>query len=112
VVAVAAPASAAGKDGTCESEEFCLYYGEGYTGWVFDLYQSDRNFNNDYFADTNTRADNNTRSYWNRDDYYWYVYKRSGYQGGYYCVSPGDYGNLPSDFWDAVSSARYSSEPC
>ena len=96
-----------GKNGVCESGELCLYYLTNYTPPIFDLYVSDSNFAGEYFPGTTTRADSNTRSYWNRDDLYWRVYYGYNYTGSSYCIAPGGYGNLPRYLWDNVSSARY-----
>src|SRR5689334_14769102 len=40
VLSVAAPASAAGRDGTCDSGEFCYYYNSGEAGSISDFTES------------------------------------------------------------------------
>jgi hypothetical protein len=107
-LATATPAAAAThKNGVCEVGEPCLYYLTDYRGYIFDLYFSDGDFRNDVFPGTNIRADNNTESFWNRDTYTWYVYTgyyRGGYRG---YISPGDYDNFNSTFFNTVSSAYW-----
>ncbi len=107
IVAGAPAASAAGKDGVCQSGELCLYYNSNYGGRIFDLYVNDSNFSGDVFPGTTTSANNNTASYFNADTYTWYVYtgaNRSGSRGN---LPPGHYGNFSSIYKNTVSSAYY-----
>jgi hypothetical protein len=114
LVGLAAPASAAGKDGSCQSGELCLYYFQNRTSHVFDLYDSDANFSGDTFPGaTSISADNETRSYYNRDVYYWRVYDGANYSGEeIVCIAPGDRGNFARAYWERASSARWSSQSC
>jgi Peptidase inhibitor family I36 len=114
LVGLAAPASAYEKDGECEYGELCLYWWQGYGEPLFDMYYADPDFSDDVFpTDYSKYVDNNTRSYWNRDNLYWRVYDGYYYTGEeLQCVEPGDRGNFSSGDWDRASSANYSSEPC
>ena len=99
-----APASAAHKDGYCDSGEFCLYYLTGFRGPIFDLYWADNDFSDDRFPGTYIPADNNTESGKNRDTYTWYLYtgaNRTGYRG---TAAPGSQGNFAPIFKNTISS--------
>jgi hypothetical protein len=99
-----APASAAHKDGYCDSGEMCLYYFQNFGGPVFDLYYADNDFYGDRFPGTYILADNNTESGKNRDTYTWYLYtgaNRTGYRG---TATPGSQGNFAPIFKNTISS--------
>jgi len=49
VVGVASPASAAHKDGWCDSGELCLFYNDGLGGAWIDFYYGDNDHRNDRF---------------------------------------------------------------
>jgi Peptidase inhibitor family I36 len=102
------------KDGNCEVGELCLFWWQNYSGAAFDLYLSDPDFSDDAFSvDPAWAVDNNTRSYWSQDDFYWRVYDGANYSGEeLLCIAPGDRGNFNRADWDRASSAAYSSEPC
>ena len=118
VGATAAPGSSkaatrAGKDGLCQTGELCLYYLQDKRSSVFDLFVSDTNFSGDVFPGTRISADNNVRSYRNRDTFYWRVYDGAGSTGTeILCIAPGDVGNFTRTQWDKASSATYSSVAC
>jgi hypothetical protein len=113
LIGLAAPASAAEKDGVCESGEACLYYLQSYGGPLFDMYYADSDFSDDVFPGDGRAVDNNTRSYWNRDNFYWRVYDGADSTGDeLQCMDPGDRGNFSRGDWDRASSASYSSEAC
>jgi Peptidase inhibitor family I36 len=114
VVGTATPASAGGKDGNCESGEFCLFYLQNRTDSVFDLYVGEADFSVDQFPTVAGRpVDNNTRSYDNKDTYYWRVYDGANYTGDeLLCIAPGDRGNFRHSDWDRASSANFSSTAC
>jgi hypothetical protein len=107
-------ATRAGKNGLCEAGELCLYYLQNKTGRIFDLYFSDSNFWGDVFPGSAISADNNVRSYRNRDTYYWRVYSGANYAAGteILCIAPGDVGNFSRVHWDTASSATFSSTAC
>jgi hypothetical protein len=107
-----APADAAGKNGSCESGEFCLYYLQNQGGYVFDLYVSDTDFSNDVFPGTSISANDNTESYRNRDSYYWHVFTNANYGGSHGCLPAGYVGNASATFKNTISSAYLSSSGC
>ncbi|MET0132895.1 MAG: peptidase inhibitor family I36 protein [Kibdelosporangium sp.] len=108
----AGPASATERNGTVEVGEFGLYYVQGSSGLVYDLYFSDANFAGDVFPGTGISADNNTESYRNRDSYWWHVYTGANYTGSHGCLSPGYVGNASPTFRNTISSARFLSTSC
>lgn len=106
------PASAVGKDGVVESGEFGLYYLQGSSGLVFDLFVSDSDFRDDVFPGTSISADNNTESYRNRDSFWWHVFTGVGYTGSHGCLPSGHVGNASATYRNTISSAYYSSSSC
>jgi hypothetical protein len=103
----AAPANAVHKDGVVDAGEFGLYYNFNYGFPVFDLFFSDSDFYPDVFPGTGIWADNNTRSFWNRDTYTWQACTGYSYTGTCGVATPGQYDNLASAFVDTLSSARF-----
>jgi hypothetical protein len=114
LVGLAAPASAeVGKNGVCETGDLCLYFQTQQRGPVFDLFSADANFNPETFPGTQIAANNNTRSYRNRDNFYWRVYDGPNFTGTeILCIAPGDRGNFSTRDYDRASSARFSSTAC
>ena len=114
LVGTATPASAAERDGVCEAGEFCLYWLAGSGEPLFDLFVDDPDFSDDFFpADPNLPVSDNTRSYWNQDDFYWHVYDEPNYAGEeLLCAAPGEFGDLSQGAWDRASSAYFSTDPC
>jgi hypothetical protein len=107
------PATRAGKNGLCEAGELCLYFLQNKTSFVFDLFLSDTNFVGDVFGGTGISADNNARSYRNKDTFYWRVYSGSSNTGTeILCIAPGDVGNFSRRDWDTATSANFSSVAC
>jgi hypothetical protein len=102
------------RNGFCDYGEFCLYFNQDYGDAVFDLYWEDSDFSGDVFPSHPwLGVDNNTRSFWNNDDYTWRVYSEANYRGYQVaCINPGEYGNLSSYDYDLASSASYSTTPC
>jgi hypothetical protein len=105
-------ASASEKDGVVDSGEFGLYFVQGSSGLVFDLFLSDGDFRNDVFPGTSISADNNTESYRNRDSFWWHVYTGVGGTGSHGCLPPGHVGNASATFRNTISSAYFSSSSC
>jgi hypothetical protein len=110
--ATAAPASAAGKDGVINSGEVVLYYLSNFGYPILDLYVSDANFADDILRPNGYSADNNTESVWNNDTYYWNLYPGANYTGSCGYVAPGVSGNLAATWFNATTSARYTSTAC
>jgi hypothetical protein len=97
------PASAAGRDGTCDSGEFCLYYNSGEAGSISDFTSSV----SDYGTTEPTCYDfkgagagkgicvkNNAASVWNRSSKTVRVYFNSNYGGASQDFAAGAKGNL------------------
>ncbi|MFC4908506.1 SpoIID/LytB domain-containing protein [Actinomadura gamaensis] len=105
VVATAAPAMAAGRNGVCDNGEFCLYYNSGEKGSVSDFTGSVA----DYGAKQPSCFDfkgpgagkgkcvkNSAASVWNRTGKTVRVYFNSNYGGRYQDFKAGTKGNLNS----------------
>ena len=103
VLSVAAPASAAGRDGTCDSGEFCYYYNSNEAGSVSDFTESV----DDYGATQPTCYEfkgagagkglcvkNNAASVWNRTSKTVIVYFNSDFGGASQSFAAGAKGNL------------------
>ncbi|MEU7020532.1 peptidase inhibitor family I36 protein [Streptomyces sp. NPDC046203] len=111
-LATAGSASAAtGKNGVLETGEFGLYYNSNQGGAVFDLFLSDANFINDYFAGPGNGAgqnvNDNTASYKNRDSNTWWVYTNADAGGIEGSIPAGYSGNASTTFKNEISSAYY-----
>jgi hypothetical protein len=100
---VAGPASAAGRDGTCDSGEFCYYFNSDEAGSVSDFTTS----LDDYGTTQPTCYDfkgagagkgvcvkNNAASVWNRTSKTVRVYFNSNFAGAHQDFAPGAKGNL------------------
>ncbi|MFC4908505.1 peptidase inhibitor family I36 protein [Actinomadura gamaensis] len=105
VLATAAPAMAAGRNGVCDNGEFCLYYNSGQKGSVSDFTSSVA----DYGAKQPSCFDfkgpgagkgkcvkNSAASVWNRTGKTVRVYFNSNYGGKYQDFKAGTKGNLNS----------------
>jgi hypothetical protein len=103
-VATASAASAAELDGTLNSGEFGLYYLAGQSSSVFDSRLGDQDLSNNNFPNTGTHANDNTRSYRNRDTRTWWVYTAANGGGSEYGIGPGSVNNFNTTFSDKVSS--------
>ena len=103
LLSAASPASAAGRDGTCDSGEFCYYYNSGEAGSVSDFTDSV----DDYGTTQPTCYDfkgagagkgvcvkNNAASVWNRTSKTVRVYFNSNFAGASQDFAPGAKGNL------------------
>ena len=100
---LAAPAGAAGRDGTCNSGEFCYYFNSNQAGSVSDFTGS----LDDYGATQPTCYEfkgtgngkgicvkNNAASVWNRSSHTVRVYVNSNFAGPHQDFAPGAKGNL------------------
>jgi peptidoglycan hydrolase-like amidase len=103
VTVLAGPAFAAGRDGNCDSGEFCYYYNSNEAGSVSDFTDS----LDDYGTTQPTCYDfkgagagkgvcvkNNAASVWNRTDKTVRVYFNSNFAGASQDFAPGAKGNL------------------
>ncbi|MET7529005.1 hypothetical protein [Streptomyces goshikiensis] len=110
-----ASASAMGKDGTLDADEFGLFYYAGRSGCVFDLYGEDRNFSDDTFKGSCTGSgflvNDNTESYRNRDAYAWKVATDKDLDGNVGEIPSKYEGNASATFKNKISSSTYTLHP-
>ncbi|MEV4255951.1 peptidase inhibitor family I36 protein [Spirillospora sp. NPDC049652] len=101
--AVAGPVSAAGRDGVCDSGEFCYYYNSDLAGSLSDFTGSISDYGTtqpscyDFKsagAGQGVCVKNNAASVWNRTGSTVRVYYNSGYGGASQDFAPGASGNL------------------
>ncbi|WP_299447009.1 peptidoglycan DD-metalloendopeptidase family protein [uncultured Phycicoccus sp.] len=91
LVAAAPSATAAAKNGVCESNEFCLYYNSGNAGSLVDLVNSQRDYGTGAgcieFVSTGSGkgqcVKNNTASVWNRTGGPVFVFYNTDFGGVY-----------------------------
>ncbi|MFC5181802.1 CHAP domain-containing protein [Actinomadura harenae] len=102
-VATTTHASAAGRDGSCDSGEFCYYYNSNLAGSVSDFTGSISDYGTtqpscyDFKGPGNGQGvcvKNNAASVWNRSSSTVRVYFNSGYGGSWQDFGPGASGNL------------------
>lgn len=115
-----APASAATRNGDCESGEICFYFYANYEGSVSDFTGSLDNYGSTQpscyeFKKPNVSGfglcmKNNARSVWNRTGSAARVYFNSGYCGSYDTVAAGTSRNL-SVAYDNNASHQFSPYP-
>jgi len=111
-----APAQAAGRDGVCDSGEFCYYYNSNMTGSVSDFTVAV----SDYGATQpgcyefkgagsgqGQCIKNNAASFWNRSTKTVRVYYNSGYSGSYQTIAAGAQGNLNSTLYNENASHTF-----
>ncbi|WP_198042144.1 CHAP domain-containing protein [Kitasatospora azatica] len=116
--ATSAPAFAAGRDGVCDSGEFCLYYNSDQAGSVSDFTGSV----SDYGATQPSCYEfkgagngqgvcvkNNAASVWNRTGQTVRVYFNSGFGGASQDFAPGAKGNLNSTLKNNEASHQFLS---
>jgi peptidoglycan hydrolase-like amidase len=103
VVVVAGPASAASRDGVCDSGEFCYYFNSDEAGSVSDFTGSLDDYGTtqptcyEFKGDGNGKGvcvKNNAASVWNRTSSTVRVYYNSNYAGSYQDFAAGAKGNL------------------
>ncbi|GAA1661499.1 hypothetical protein GCM10009733_068980 [Nonomuraea maheshkhaliensis] len=103
LLATAAPASAAARDGVCQSGEFCYYFNSNLQGSLSDFTTSVANYDTkqptcyDYKgpgAGKGKCIKNAAASAWNRSSKTVRVYFNSGYSGAYQDFAPGAKANL------------------
>ncbi|MEW9549765.1 SpoIID/LytB domain-containing protein [Nonomuraea sp. NPDC050783] len=102
-LAVAPPASAAARDGVCDSGEFCYYFNSGNQGSLSDFTTSVADYSTtqptcyDFKgtgAGKGTCIKNAAASAWNRSNKTVRVYYNTGYAGTYQDFAPGTKANL------------------
>ncbi|WP_067475225.1 peptidase inhibitor family I36 protein [Actinomadura hibisca] len=116
VLATASPASAATRNGTCESGEFCYYYNSGNQGSVSDFTGSVSDYGTtqpscfDFKgagAGKGLCVKNQAASVWNRSSKTVRVYFNSGYGGSYQDFAAGAKGNLNSTLKNQNASHEF-----
>ncbi|GAA1858661.1 peptidase inhibitor family I36 protein [Actinomadura bangladeshensis] len=115
--ALAAPASAAARNGVCESGEFCYYYNSNNAGSVSDFTGSVADYGTtqpscyDFKGAGNGKGlciKNEAASVWNRSSKTVRVYYNSNYGGTYQDFKAGAKGNLNSSLKNQNASHKFS----
>ncbi|MFI0412493.1 peptidase inhibitor family I36 protein, partial [Actinomadura sp. 3N508] len=105
LAAIAAPASAAARDGKCDSGEFCYYYNSGNAGSISDFTSSVADYGTEQPSCYDFKGagsgkgkcvKNAAASVWNRSSKTVRVYFNSNYGGSYQDFKAGAKGNLNS----------------
>ncbi|NDU72716.1 hypothetical protein GWI34_08750 [Actinomadura sp. DSM 109109] len=113
----ASSASAAGRDGDCQSGEFCYYYNSDNQGSVSDFTGSVADYGTtqptcyDFKGEGNGKGQcikNNAASVWNNSGKTVRVYYNSNYGGSYQDFGPGAKGNLNSTLKNQNASHQFS----
>ncbi|RZT79267.1 peptidase M23-like protein [Micromonospora violae] len=103
ILSVTSPASAAARDGVCESGEFCYYYNSDNAGSISDFTGSLADYGTEQpscydfkgaGAGKGLCIKNEAASVWNRSSKTVRVYYNSGYAGSYQDFASGAKGNL------------------
>jgi murein DD-endopeptidase MepM/ murein hydrolase activator NlpD len=112
------PASAAARDGVCDSGEFCYYYNSNNAGAISDFTTSVGNYGTDQpdcydfkgtLAGHGQCIKNNAASVWNRSSQSVVVYFNSGYYGSQQTIPAGFKGNLNSTLYNNNASHQFVS---
>jgi surface antigen len=116
ILVFAQPASAASRDGVCDSGEFCYYYNSGEVGAASDFTGSISDYGTtepDCYdfkgtaAGHGTCVKNNAASVWNRSTKTVRVYFNTGYTGSYQDFAAGAKGNLNSTLKNNDASHQF-----
>ncbi|MEX1907912.1 peptidoglycan DD-metalloendopeptidase family protein [Janibacter sp. Y6] len=114
------PAQAAGRDGTCQSGEFCYYYNSGQAGSVSDFTTSVGDYGTSQpgcydfkgaGAGKGVCVKNNAASVWNRTSKTVTVYYNSSYGGATQKIAAGGKANLNATLKNNNASHRIGSPP-
>lgn len=114
----ATPASAAGRNGVCDSGEFCYYFNSNNKGSISDFTGSVADYGTkqpscyDFKGVGNGKGKcvkNNAASVWNRSGKTARVYFNSNYSGKYQDFKPGAKGNLDSSLKNQNASHQFLS---
>ncbi|TDB81651.1 cell surface protein [Actinomadura sp. KC216] len=117
VLATVSPASAAARDGKCDSGEFCYYFNSGNAGSISDFTSSVDDYGTeqpscyDFKGAGNGKGKcikNNAASVWNRSSKTVRVYYNSNYGGAYQDFKAGAKGNLNSTLKNQNASHQFS----
>lgn len=116
LLATSAPASAAARDGVCESGEFCYYYNSNHAGSLSDFTGSLSNYGTAQpecyefkgaGAGQGLCIKNEAASAWNRSTKTVRVYYNSGYVGSYQDFAPGAKVNLNATLKNQNASHQF-----
>lgn len=116
LAATASPAFAAGRDGTCDSGEFCYYYNSNEAGSLSDFTGSISDLGStqptcyDFKsagAGQGVCVKNNAASVWNRTGYTVRVYFNSNFGGASQDFAPGAKGNLDATLKNNEASHQF-----
>jgi murein DD-endopeptidase MepM/ murein hydrolase activator NlpD len=116
VLATASPASAASRDGVCDSGEFCYYYNSDNAGSISDFTGSISDYGTEQpscydfkgaGAGKGLCIKNEAASVWNRSTKTVRVYYNSDYSGSYQDFSAGAKGNLNSTLKNENASHEF-----
>jgi peptidoglycan hydrolase-like amidase len=116
----AAPASAAGRDGKCDSGEFCLYYNSGNKGSVSDFTGSVADYGakqpkcyefKSKGAGKGLCVKNHAASVWNRTKKTVWVYYNSNYGGKSQAIKAGAKANLVAGLKNQNASHHVGPKP-
>ena len=114
--ALAAPAAAAGRDGSCTGGEFCYYFNSGEKGSVSDFTDSLDDYGTteptcyDFKGAGNGKGvcvKNNAASVWNRSSRTVRVWFNSNFAGAHQDFGPGAKGNLNSTLKNQNASHEF-----
>jgi murein DD-endopeptidase MepM/ murein hydrolase activator NlpD len=118
VLATATPASAAARDGICDSGEFCYYYNSDHAGSLSDFTGSLGDYGTEQpscydfkgaGAGKGLCIKNEAASAWNRSTKTVRVYYNSGYTGSYQDFAPGAKTNLNTTLKNQNASHEFRS---
>ncbi|MFI5932006.1 peptidase inhibitor family I36 protein [Actinoplanes sp. NPDC051494] len=116
VTVVPTAAQAAGRDGVCDSGEFCLYYNSDQGGSVSDFTGSVEDYGDtqpscyEFKGAGNGKGDcvkNDAASFWNRTSGAVTVYFNSGYAGAAQGIASGAKGNLNATLKNENASHKF-----
>ncbi|QYC45558.1 Peptidase family M23 [Nonomuraea coxensis DSM 45129] len=117
VLATASPATAAGRDGVCDTGEFCYYFNSNHQGSVSDFTGSIADYSTEQptcydfkgpGAGKGTCIKNAAASVWNRSGKTVRVYFNTGYAGSYQDFAPGAKANLNATLKNQNASHQFS----
>ncbi|GAA3239653.1 peptidase inhibitor family I36 protein [Actinocorallia longicatena] len=120
LLATGTPASAAARDGVCDSGEFCYYYNSDNAGSLSDFTGSLSDYGTEQpscydFKGTGAGKGlcikNEAASVWNRSSKTVRVYYNSGYAGSYQDFAAGAKGNLNATLKNQNASHQFLSSP-
>ncbi|MEU7909155.1 peptidase inhibitor family I36 protein [Actinoplanes sp. NPDC049118] len=117
ILSFSSPASAAGRDGNCDSGEFCLYYNSDNEGSISDFtgsvddYGAEQPECYDFKGDGAGKGKcvkNEAASVWNKSDKTVRIYFNSGFGGSYQDFAAGAKGNLNATLKNNNASHEFS----